>query len=400
MMKKRSFVSLLLTCGLAASACTSWVIMPDRSASGRMLLHKSRDQHLSLLDAHIRVTPNGVRWMCIGAAGRAMFSMNERGLALTSNSGDAIFGKIAIKPPKDLPGLNASLADKARDAEEGAKHVRDFGRAGGRPKGGLFLLADAKRAFTIEIAPGYGEMMEIPGWIYVISNSMHLGGCEGFVFRPTTTFRSHRAREAKTRAELQRTQVDGKYTIAGVFKTSRLTGGATPFNRYSLSAVCFELDPEFPEMIDCAYIALGPQQHTVYVPTPMALEQFPEDMRNGKWAARALALRMKIGDDHKYLPQIEALEAEFLSEFAATREEARKLLRDKKNDEAKKLLNDTCLRHYTRAGELMRRIAEEAGVEPDPPILKREDEDRYHKAIAESTEKNTRKPENKDTRKK
>ena len=389
MIKKRSFVSLLLTCGLTASACTSWVIMPDKSASGRMLLHKSRDQHLSLLDAHIRVTPNGVRWMCIGAAGRAMFSMNERGLALTSNSGDAIFGKTK-KPPKGLPGLNASLADNAKDAEEGAKLVRDFGRAGGRTKGGLFLLADAKRAFTIEIASEYGEMMEIPRWIYVISNSMHLGGCEGFVFRPTTTFRSHRMREAKTRAELQRTQVDGKYTIAGVFKTSRLTGGATPFNRYSLSAVCFELDPEFPEMIGCAYIALGPQQHTVYVPTPMALEQFPEDIRNGKWAARALALRMKIGDDHKYLPRIEALEAEFLAEFAAVREEARKLLREGKRDEAKKLLNATYLRHYTRARELLKCIADEAGVEPDPPILKREDEDRYHKAIAESTAKNTK----------
>ena len=390
-MKKRSFVSLLLGCGLTASACTSWVIMPDKSASGRMLLHKSRDQHLSLLDAHIRVTPNGVRWMCIGAAGRAMFSMNERGLAMTSNSGDSKFGKVK-KPPKGLLGLNASLATNAKDAEEGAKIVRDFGRAGGRPTGGLILVADAKRAFTIEIAPEYGEMMEIPGWIYVISNSMHLGGCEGFVFRPTTTFRSHRAREAKTRAELQRTQIDGKYTIAGVFKTSRLTGGATPFNRYSLSAVCFELDPEFPEMIGCAYIALGPQQHTVYVPTPMALEQFPEDIRNGKWAARALALRMKIGDDHKYLPRIEALEAEFLAEFSATREEARKLLREKKNDEAKKLLNATYLRHYSRARELLKCIAEEAGVEPDPPILKREDEARYHKAIAESTAKNTKQP--------
>ena len=400
MMKKRSLVSLLMGCALTSAACTSWVVMPDRSASGRMLLHKSRDQHLSLLDAHMMVTPNGARWMCIGAAGKAMFSMNERGLALTSNSGDAIFGKITKKPPKGLPGLNASLADNARDAEEGAKLVRDFGRAGGRRKGGLYLLADAKRAFTIEIASGYGEMMEIPGWIYVISNSMHLGGCEGFVFRPTTTFRSHRAREAKTRAELQRTQVDGKYTIAGVFKTSRLTGGATPFNRYSLSAVCFELDPEFPEMIGCAYIALGPQQHTVYVPTPMALEQFPEDIRNGKWAARALALRMKIGDDHQYLPRIEALEAEFLSEFSATREEARTLLRDGKRDEAKKLLNATYKKHYSRAKELMKRIAEEAGVEPDPPILKRGDEARYHQAIAESTAKNTKQTQNKATKKK
>ena len=351
------------------------------------------------VDAHMMVTKKGARWMNIGSAGGATFQMTEHGVVLTSNSGDSHMGKHK-KLAKKLSPFNETFADTIKDAAAAAKMVRDYGRAGWRAKGGMYLVADAKRAFTIEVASGYGEMMEIPGWIYVISNSMHLGGCEGFMERPFTNFCSHRAREANTRAELQRTQVDGKYTVAGILKSSRLSGGPTPFNRYSLSAVCFELDPEFPEMIGCAYIALGPQQHTVYVPTPMALEQFPEDIRNGKWAARALALRMKIGDDHQYLPRIEALEAEFLSEFSATREEARTLLRDGKRDEAKKLLNATYKKHYSRAKELMKRIAEEAGVEPDPPILKRGDEARYHQAIAESTAKNTKQTQNKATKKK
>ena len=391
MMKKLSFISLLLGCGLVVSACTSWVVTPDKSASGRMILHKSRDQHLLPVDAHMMVTKKGARWMNIGSSGGATFMLTGHGVAMTSNSGDSNLGKHK-KLQKKLPPFNETFADTIKDAAAGAALIRDYCRAGWRAKGGMYLVADAKRAFTVEVASGYGEMMEIPGWIYVISNSMHLGGCEGFVHRPFVNFRSHRAREANTRAELQRTQVDGKYTVAGILKTSRLSGGPTPFNSYSLSAVCFELDPEFPEMICCAYIALGPQQHTVYLPTPMALEQFPEDMRNGKWAARALALRMKIGDNHRYLPRIEALEAEFLAEFAAVREEARKLLRAGKRDEAKKLLNDTYLRHYSRAGELLKRIADEAGVEPDPPILKRDDEGKYQKAIAESTAKNTKRP--------
>ena len=398
MLKKLSFVSLLLGYGLAASACTSWVITPEKSASGRMILHKSRDQHLVQVDAHMMVTPNGSRWMNIGSAGGATFMLTERGVALTSNSGDSYLGT-PKKLAKKLPPFNITFADTIKDAAAAAEFVRRYGRAGWRAKGGLYLVADAKRAFTVEVASGYGEMMEIPGWIYVISNSMHLGGCEGFLQRPFPTFRSHRAREANTRAELQRTQVDGKYTVAGVLKTSRLPGGPTPFNSYSLTGVCFELDPEFPEMIGCAYIALGPQQHTVYLPTPMALEQFPEDMQNGKWAARAFALRMKVGDDHKYLPRIEALEAEFLAEFDAVRESARKLLRSGKRDEAKKLLNDTFTRHYTRAKELLKRIAEEAGVEPDPPILKREDEKRYAKILAEKSprpEARPRQPEKAD----
>ena len=385
-MKRQSFVSLLMGCGLAASACTSWVIMPDKSASGRMILHKSRDQHLLQVDAHMMVTKKGARWMNIGSAGGATFQMSEHGVALTSNSGDSHLGKHK-KLEKKLPPFNETFADTIKDAAAAAEFVRRYGRAGWRAKGGMYLVADAKRAFTIEVASGYGEMMEIPRWIYVISNSMHLGGCEGFMNRPVANFRSHRAREANTRVELQRTQVDGKYTVAGILKTSRLSGGPTPFNRFSLTGVCFELDPEFPEMIGCAYIALGPQQHTVYIPTPMALEQFPEDMQNGKWAARAFALRMKVGDDHKYLPQIEALESEFLAEFDAVREEARKLLRSGKRDEAKKLLNGTFTRHYTCAKELLKRIAEDAGVEPDPPILKREDEKRYMKVLADKAPK-------------
>ena len=39
-----------------ASACTSWAIMPERSASGRMLLIKCRDQHIDKLTAAVNAT--------------------------------------------------------------------------------------------------------------------------------------------------------------------------------------------------------------------------------------------------------------------------------------------------------------------------------------------------------
>jgi|GEM_PF-632558 len=373
---------LIVLCRAAVVAgCTSWVITPERSASGRMLLHKSRDQHISPLAAVMREN-DGVRWMSIGTTAGATFGLSERGVAATSNAGDT-----PIRPPQKTPkrsgNIFRAIAVNAGNAAEAAEFVRKCGRDGWRPKGGLYLVADAKRAFTIEIAPGYGEIMEIPGWTYVISNSMHLGGGEGFVFCPADKLCSHREREAKTRAELRKNRIGGKYPVAGVFRASRLTGKATPFNRFSLSAVCFELDGEFPAQLGCAYIALGPQQHTVYLPTPMALRQFPEDMQNGKWAAHAFALREKIGDDHRYLPRIEALERELVAEFSAVRAEALNLLRSGRRAEAEKLLNDTFMRHYGKAKELLRRIAEDAGVDPDPPVPTRQDEARRLKAFAQ-----------------
>lgn len=381
MMRKMpvALLSGLCLCRAAAVfACTSWVVMPDKSASGRMLVHKCRDQHLSALTAAMK-SSGGVRWMCIGANGGPRFSLSGRGVAVTSNAGGRFRGK-RKKPPKHTGGIFEAVSEQARDAEAAAKLVRACGRSGWRHKGGLYLVADARRAFTVEIASGYGQMAEIPaGGTYVISNSMHLGGCEAG--SDASKLVSHRVREAKTRAELHRNRENGKYPVTGVFKTSRLTGSQVPFGRFALSAVCFELDGEFPEMLGCAYIALGPQQHTVYLPTPMALEQFPKDLQNGKWAARALALRVKVGDDHRYLPRIEALEKEFVAEFAAAREKALALLRAGERDEAKKLLNATYLDHYARAKALLRDIAAEAGVEPDPPILRRKDENRYFELI-------------------
>ena len=375
---------LLLLCRTAvASACTSWVIMPERSASGRMLLIKCRDQHIGgRLTASIDVT-DGVRWMCIGEDDSARFGMNEYGVATTSNAGGKFLGR-RKKPPRHHKDIIEAVSSETRDAAVGAALVRDCGRAGWRASGGLFFVADAKRAFAVEIAPSYGEMMEIPGWTYVISNSMHLAGCDPFTLRPADIFLSHRMREAHTRTELRKNRIGGKHTIAGVLKTSRLTGRkAVPFNHYSLSAVCFELDAEFPGVVNCAYIALGPQQHTVYLPTPMALEQFPEDMRNGKWAARAFALRMKLGDDHRFLPRIEALEAELIAEFAAAREKALTQLRAGNREAAEKLLNDTFTRHYSKAKTLLRGIAEEAGCDPEPPVPTREYEKPLHRSITE-----------------
>lgn len=369
------FVSLAVRC----VACTSWVVMPEKSASGRMIVHKCRDQRGSKLTAFMRTADDGVRWMCIGSNGFATFEFNEYGVAMTSNYGGKYFGQRRKRPKNAGSIFDATVG--AKDAVAGAEIMRDLGRAGWRQSGGLFLVADAKRAFTVEIGPGYGEMMEIPGGIYVISNSLHLGGCESCFGDLSLKLPAHRAREANARAELHKNEVNGKHTVTGLFKASRLTGKNVPFNSFSLSAVCFELDAEFPELLGCAYVALGPQQHTVYLPTPMALEQFPEDMQNGKWGARAFALRAKIGDDHKYLPRIEALEKEFLAEFSAVREQAAVLLRAGKRDEAKKLLNDTFNDHYSRAKELLRQIADEAGVDADAPIIPRKDEGKLHEII-------------------
>jgi hypothetical protein len=350
-----------LSCAAAAEACTSWVIHRSCTKDGRMILQKCRDSRPSKLCADIRVAPNGRRWMRIGINEHwPTFAMNEKGLVAAMNDGDDLTvkhpggGKLAIGTGDILRKVMIEC-DNAYDA---AVIIRDYGRNTRRNgRGGTLLVADAKKAFLIDVTPGYGEMKEITGGMVIISNCLHLP-------------RSDRSREANVRAELKKARVDGKYDVRGTIKVSRMKCGKSmkekyPFRKNSLGGVCFEIDGEFPAQLSTAYIALGPQQHTVYLPCPMALKRFPKAMGTGQWGDLALNFRKKAGDDHKLVGELFAFEDKVIPEYEKVREEARELLRAGKTAEAEKLLEDTFARHFEAAAKLLNELYEKVEVNPD-----------------------------------
>ena len=363
---------------VSASACTSWLIHPSVSASGRMLVQKCRDSRVTPLDADVRRTRSGVKWMRIGMYKHcALFAVSEKGLAAIMNDGDDLTVK---HPGKDMEErmrqgsaeILRQIMNECSTAEQAVKFVLHYGRNKlevGR--GQTIFVADPKRAFVIDFAPGYGEYKELTGGMIIITNCLHLPGIEPISCKPVTSVRSDRAREANTRAELRKRRVDGKYTVLGTIETSRLRCQKDMTKKYpcrknSLGGGCFELDPEFPAELTTAYIALGPQQHTVYLPTPMAIEQFPQEIVDSSWADMAYKLRENVGYDHKYLPRFAEFEQKVLTEYDQVRGEARQLLRDKKKAEAVKLLNDCYRRQYTEALKMLREIAAEAAANPIP----------------------------------
>ena len=354
-----------------AVACTSWVIHPSVSRSGRMIVHKVLDQYRrdGRLKARMRVAPNGWRWMCIGFPN---YAMNEKGVVMTTNDGDSIARRHPgdkIRQAFSPLSMNRMVMTNCSTAEEGVAKVLAIGRNRLAVQGGIYFIADPKRAFMININCGYAEVSEIKDGLVVITNTWHLPGGEGFSTRGVNGIRGDRAREANTRAALQQSKIDDKYTIRGSMDTSRRRCGTKfsemyPFRKgekvLSLSSVCFELDDEFPAYLSCAYIALGPQQHTVFIPTPMALEQFPEKFGDGSWSLRAFTHQDAVGSDHALLPRMSELENKFLAEFAAAREQARAMLREGKTAEAVKLLNELFAQHYAEADKLMTELDGEA----------------------------------------
>jgi len=362
-------------CAAAASvhACTSWVIHPDVSQSGMMIVQKIRDHYHCRLDADMRVAPNGWRWMRIGLNQHASaFSMNEKGVVMTTNDGD----RTDVRHPRN--GKRAgywsgqmirSVITGCSTAAEGVDFILHIARNGlTAGSNGIYFIADPNRAFMINLAFGYAEVKELTGGMVVITNAWHLPGGEEISTKTLSSIRGDRAREANTRASLQQARVGGKYTIRGCIDTSRRAWRRDNVTTYfpfrysptskvsSLSSVCFEIDKEFPAYLSCGYTALGPQQHTIFLPIPMALKQMPDKMRSGEWGRMAFDLRRAFGTDHRYIADFRNLEDKFLQEFNAERSRARRLLKDGQTAEAVKILNECFARQFAEADALLTRI--------------------------------------------
>jgi len=374
MLNKSILLGTAIAAGaIAAEACTSWVIHPSVSESGNMIVQKCRDSYRASLDADIRISPRGIKYMRIGAGKHyPLFGMNDRGLVVTMNDGDRSAQK---HPEGDRYGIYAATSIKqlvsncenAREAVDMMLHIgRDKLKYGSNAS---YFIADPKRAFLIDLAYGYAEVKEITGGIIIITNTWHLPGGEEISTKTFTGIRADRAREANVRASLQKAKVNGKYTLRGCFDTSRKlrVRGGSPMNLHvycngksmSLGCVCFDIDKEFPAYLSYGYTTLGPQQQTIYLPIPMSLDQLPDKMRDGNWAKLAYDLKDAGGDNQPSMAEFAALEDKFIVEVKTVRAEARKLLKDGKKAEAAKLLNDCFARQFAEADALLTKTRDE-----------------------------------------
>ena len=370
-----AFSASLFVAFSTAEACTSWVIRPEDTASGMMIIQKVLDApYRARLDADIRVAPNGWRWIRVGSnVNGASMAMNEKGVAMTTNCGDnngesrPFYGERHAMGSGELQRL---VIKNCATAAEGVAMLKNVARNklfvySSINYGTILLIADPHRAFLVEIGDGYAEACEVTNGIHVVANAWVLPGGETHSLYNFGAVRANRARKACVVRSLQDERVNGKYTVRGCFATSRKTRGRqfadchtfVPGNskakNMSLETTCFELDAEFPAFLSCAYVSLGPQRHTIYLPVAMAVRQLPDKMRDGRWGKMAYDHQAAFGPSHDDLQKITALEKKFVAEFSTVRAEARRLLKAGKKDAAAKLLNDCFKRQYAEADKLM-----------------------------------------------
>lgn len=160
--------------------CTSWVVMPDSAARGRMLLHKNRDSNSRQLQAWvIRETPGRRKWCGVVEAPDALplSGMNADGVAGVMNCGELCTERSAIGfSSRALLRVVLERCGSAREAVELIVETVKSGLYAHGKSGSIFMFADGKAAFVVECTAAHAVWGEVPFGIEVRSNSWHLPG--------------------------------------------------------------------------------------------------------------------------------------------------------------------------------------------------------------------------------
>ena len=382
----------------AATACTSWIVPPSGSATGGMLIHKCRDSYRRPLDADFRQMPGKFRWLRVGLeSDQAAFAMNERGLVIIANQGDDVRQKVdpTLRQAAKREGGQwvtacwawQTIASECSTAKEAVARLRRMVKLGQYfGNGDIAMIADPKQAFVVEYSTG-GRMQihEVTADYCVYANGWKLPGMESDSVRKVAHNPNDQVREGVVRKYFTELRArGGKIGVADCFAASRIAdvpkmtikrGRGTYIRKHkdqkvhSLGCVTFEPDAEFPAELSCAYVALGSQRHTVYLPIPMCADNTPPEMKSGAWGEYAFRLHDILGDDNPRMKELEAFEAKALAEFTAARKRARKLLRAGRRAEARRLMNDLLVRQSREARTLLARMLADTGEAVDVPDM-------------------------------
>ena len=355
------------------TGCTSWIITPEISSTGACMVQKNRDyKGQNLLSARLfRAMPGKYKIITVNDlwSSGAGAVMNEKGLMIVQNDGSSVLQSEWLPCKVNIGSIFTLryVAEHCANLDEAVAIMKKLHRQGLVRSISLYLLADPERGMIFEATPRHFSCSEVNFSFEVRANNYLLPGMRGSVSQKRDAFLNG-ANRRYAASEFLRKVVENKGKVAP-FDLMQLARFREPeiekkydyrsvCYKYSLASTMFVPDRQFPDYLSVAFVALGPQRHTVFLPIPMGLSAIPESLANGDWGTKAIKLSEKLPLDHHKLPEFEAVETRFIDEFFTAREAARKLLLTGKRQEAVKLLDELFRRQYAQAQEFLNRISE------------------------------------------
>ena len=358
----------------AKVGCTSWMVLPDASATGAAMVQKNRDYTgQNLLSIRLfRAMPGRYKIVTVGDlwSSGACAVMNEKGLMIVQNDGpgwESRSSRHGIGCVSMLRLLAEQCADVA-EAEAMFRKLHTRGIVGGSS---IYLIADLDRGVIIEATGRHLAVAPVDFGFEARANNFLLPGMSGLnkVLSDRDAFLNGENRRFTASTFLaSRLREKGMLSPRDLMDCSRLRDPETAKRKlrqicmkHTIASTLFVPDRAFPEMLSTVFIAIGPPRHTVYLPVPFGVTEFPEELADGEMGLLAFALRDKYGlDDPSHLERFEALENELMAEHLAVCAEARKLLRQHRRAEAAELLTKTFRTQFAKARDFLHREIETA----------------------------------------
>ena len=357
----------------AKVGCTSWMVLPDASSTGAVMLQKNRDfggQNLLSLRM-FRAMPGRYKIAMIGDlwSSGACAVMNEKGLMIVQNDGPGWESRLQPTGIGCISMLRL-LAEQCANAAEAEAMFRRLHTRGIVIGSSIYLIADPDRGVIIETTGRHLAAAHLDFGFEARANNFLLPGMSGLnkTMRPRDKFlNGENRRYSATEFLASRLRDKGLLSPVDLMDCSRLRDPEMEKRNWrqvcmknTIASTLFVPDRAYPEMLSTVFIAIGPPRHTVYLPVPMGVTEFPEELASGDMGLLAFALRDKYGLDHVHLDRFKALEKELADEHFATCMEARKLLRVNRRKEAAALLTQNFRKQFVKVRNFLRRELETA----------------------------------------
>ena len=325
----------------AAHECTSWVIMPELTGGRSLLLHKNRDSSSRSIVAQQRAVSGRKRWIGLGDFGALGTNMgiNEKALAVVMNNADK------TNENNDV-GLGTTfiasiLLENCSDAAEAVKLlekiIAEKAYTHGR-SGSIWFIADPGNVWLVENNAEHIIAKPVYSGMAIRANAWdHPEMLPYSLFKPSEISENNQREYAVRNFLFNLNDILHKgVTTELVAEASRIRKLKDAPECYPLcgpltnSAATFVIDQEFPEVLSYAVCAFGPPNHTLYLPVPLMLTSFPEQLADGTNPDKAFK-RFDNKMPWKNDDEVRALEAKLNSRYRKALADARQIMRRSKN---------------------------------------------------------------------
>ena len=344
--------------------CTSWMVFSDFTCNNTNILHKNRDaaQRTIIISAS---TPGAARqWIALGSGTGANMGINRSGLAGVMNSGEKCINHSTNKAGKTTPEIMQQILGSCDTAAQAVVKLQEFIKANDywhKESGSTFFFLDSKEGFICEITAKDCTTQRYDRGYAVRANiwqnpNMQQNSRNNIRHYLNSSARAYIAFSGLNAA----LDKHNKITLLDIFDLSR--HWKMPDESPEKRSVCFrstnsssslEIDRQYPGTLSTAYCTFGHPRHTVYVPVPVCARKFRSEMTDNSWCTASWKRFKEKGLEATLPAEWLKYEEDFIKEYTAIKEQARKLLDQGKQTDAENLLNAAAEKIWDQAASVM-----------------------------------------------